>query len=145
MTTTTHYAPGSQSSNAAPPRTFRDVLRELDDDARTTVEKGRSFERLVKAFLERDKAQSERFAQVWLWSDWPGNGGRRDTGIDLVAEERDTKGLVAIQCKFYGEDNSIALGQLNKFLTAYGSARFDSGIMAATTDNWTRNAEATIR
>ena len=126
-------------------RTFRDGLRELADDAQSTVEKGRSFERLVKAFLEYDKAQSERFAKVWLWGDWPGNGGRHDTGIDLVAEERDTGDLVAIQCKFYGEDNPIALDQLNKFLTAYGAIQFASGIMVATTDNWTRNAEATIR
>ena len=85
---TTYYAPGSQSSNAAPPRTFRYVLRELADDARTTVEKGRSFELLVKAFLVQDKAQSERLAKVWLWGHWPGNGGRHETGIDLVAEER---------------------------------------------------------
>ena len=126
-------------------RTFRHVLKELAGDARSAVEKGRSFERLVKAFLEQDKAQSERFARVWLWSDWPGNGGRHDTGIDLVAEERDTGGLVAIQCKFYGEDNSIALEQLNKFLTAYGTTQFASGIMVATTDNWTRNAEAAVR
>ena len=126
-------------------RTFRDVLNELASDARSTVEKGQSFERLVKAFLEQDKAQSERFSKVWLWGDWPGNGGRHDTGIDLVGEERDTGDLVAIQCKFYGEDNSIALDQLNKFLTAYGSIQFASGIMVATTDNWTRNAEATIR
>ena len=92
-------------------RTFRDVLRELADDAQSAVEKGRSFERLVKAFLEQDKAQSERFAKVWLWGDWPDNGGRHDTGIDLVAKERDTGDLVAIQCKFYGKDNSIALEQ----------------------------------
>ena len=126
-------------------RTFRHVLRELAGDAQSAVEKGRSFERLVKAFLEQDKAQSERFARVWLWGDWPDNGGRHDTGIDLVAEERDSGGLVAIQCKFYGEDNSIALEQLNKFLTAYGTTQFASGIMVATTDNWTRNAEVAIR
>ena len=126
-------------------RTFRDVLRELADGAQSTVEKGHSFERLVKAFLEQDKAQSERFAKVWMWGDWPGNGGRHDTGIDLVAEERDTGDLVAIQCKFYGEDNSIALEQLNKFLTAYGVIQFASGIMVATTDNWTRDADNAIR
>ena len=126
-------------------RTFRDVLNELAADAQSTAEKGRRFENLVKAFLEFDKVQSARFSRVWLWADWPGNGGRHDTGIDLVAEERDGGGLVAIQCKFYGEDNSIALDQLNKFLTAYGAIQFARGILVATTDRWTRNAEATIR
>ena len=126
-------------------RTFRDVLKELDADAQSTIEKGTSFERLVKAFLEHDKVQSDRFARVWPWSDWPGNGGRHDTGIDLVAEEQNGGDLVAIQCKFYGEDNSIALEQLNKFLTAYGEVQFSSGIMVATTDKWTREANDAIQ
>ena len=77
MTTTT------QSGSAAPHRTFRHVLRELAGDSQSTVEKGGSFKGLVKALLEQDKAQSQRFAKVWLWDGWPGNGGRRDTGIDL--------------------------------------------------------------
>ena len=145
MTKTTSHTTESQAKAPTPQRTFRDVLKELADDAQSMAEKGHSFERLFKAFLEQDKAQSERFAKVWLWGDWPGNGGRRDTGIDLVAEERDTGDLVAIQCKFYGEDNSIALEQLNKFLTAYGAVQFASGIIVATTDNWTRNAEAAIQ
>ena len=145
MTKTTSHTTESQAKAPTLQRTFRDVLKELADDAQSMAEKGHSFERLFKAFLEQDKAQSERFAKVWLWGDWPGNGGRRDTGIDLVAEERDTGDLVAIQCKFYSEDNSIALEQLNKFLTAYGAVQFASGIIVATTDNWTRNAEAAIQ
>ena len=145
MTTTTSHAALGQAYSPGPPRTFRHVLKELADDAQSMVEKGHSFERLVKAFLEQDKAQSERFAKVWLWGDWPGNGGRHDTGIDLVAEERDTGDLVAIQCKFYSEENSIALDQLNKFLTAYGVIQFASGIIVATTDNWTREANNAIQ
>ena len=145
MTKTTSHTTESQAKAPTPQRTFRDVLKELADDAQSMAEKGHSFERLFKAFLEQDKAQSERFAKVWLWGDWPGNGGRHDTGIDLVAEERDAGDLVAIQCKFYGEDNSIALEQLNKFLTAYGAVQFASGIIVATTDNWTRNAETAIQ
>lgn len=58
-----------------PARTFRDVLAELDADAQSPAEKGRSFERLVKAFLEWDKAQARRFTRVWLWRDWPGSAG----------------------------------------------------------------------
>ena len=56
-------------------RTFRDVLDELAASAQSNVAQGQSFERLVKAFLEQDKAQSERFRRVWLWTDWPGNAG----------------------------------------------------------------------
>ena len=145
MNTTASCPQPSPPETPISPRTFRDVLAELAADARSAVEKGNSFERLVKAFLEQDKTQSQRFGEVWLWSDWPGNGGRHDTGIDLVAKERDTGELVAIQCKFYREDNPIALEQLNKFLTAYGAIQFASGIMVTTTGNWTRNAERAVR
>ena len=125
---------------AAPARTFRDVLAELDSRAQSTSEKGLLFERLVKAFLQWDKAQSRRFTRVWLWSEWPGNSGRHDTGIDIVAEERDSGNLVAIQCKFYGPSSSIALGEVNKFLTAYGTTEFSSGIIVSTTESWSGNA-----
>ena len=126
-------------------RTFRDVLAELNAGAQSTAEKGRSFERLVKAFLEWDKAQAQRFTRVWLWSDWPGNGGRHDTGIDIVAEERDGGNLVAIQCKFYGPSSRIVRDEANKFLTAYGTTEFASGIIVSTSDLWTGNAEDALR
>ena len=126
-------------------RTFRDVLTELNAGAQSTAEKGRSFERLVKAFLEWDKAQAQRFTRVWLWSDWPGNGGRHDTGIDIVAEERDGGNLVAIQCKFYGPSSRIVRDEANKFLTAYGTTEFASGIIVSTSDLWTGNAEDALR
>ena len=124
-----------------PARTFYDVLSELAAGAQSLAEKGHSFELLVKAFLEQDKTQAERFSQVWGWTDWPGNGGRHDTGIDLVAEERETGNLVAIQCKFYQPGSSIGRDEVNKFLTAYGTTDFASGIFVSTTDHWTGNAE----
>ena len=38
--------------------TFRDVLADLTDDAPSNVDKGRTFEQVVRAFLVNDKAQS---------------------------------------------------------------------------------------
>lgn len=127
-----------------PERTFYDVLEELAAAAQSLAEKGRSFELLVKAFLEQDKGQSQRFGRVWLWADWPGNGGRHDTGIDLVAEERETGALAAIQCKFYLPGSYIGLEEVNKFLAAYGATPFASGIFVSTSDRWTGNAEAAL-
>ena len=115
-----HGAAGS-SEIAPGPRTFRGVLAELEAGTQSKVEKGRSFERLVKAFLERDNAQTQRFSRVWLWSDWPGNQGQHDVGIDVVAEERDGGDLVAIQCKFYGPSTQIVRDHVNSFLGAYGA------------------------
>lgn len=104
-------------------RTFRDILNELAASAQSNVAQGRSFERLVKAFLERDKAQSARFRRVWHWTDWPGNAGRPDIGIDLVAEERDTGHLVAIQCKFYDPNQTIYLGHISTFAPSSQGAK----------------------
>lgn len=126
-------------------RTFRDVLDELAASAQSNVEQGRSFERLVKAFLERDKAQAARFRRVWHWTDWPGNAGRPDTGIDLVAEERDSGQLVAIQCKFYTSGRRLIREEANKFLGAYGTTQFARGIIVSTSDDWTENAEDALR
>ena len=123
---------------------FRRLLESLSKQAVSTAQKGRIFERIVKAFLEQDRAQAERFDAVWLWSDWPGNQNQHDTGIDLVARERHSGDLVAIQCIFYGPDQDISLNQLNKFLAAYSVDTFASGIFISTTDNWTSNAQKAL-
>ena len=60
---------------------FQAVLRMLDEKTLTRTEEGRVFELLVKAFLELDKSQSERFVKVWLWDDLPGNRSERDTAV----------------------------------------------------------------
>ena len=125
----------------APATSFRDLLRILDRQAEHSAQKGSAFEQLVKAFIEQDKAQSERFDAVWLWSEWDGNQNRHDTGIDLVARECDTGNLVAIQCKFFSPDTTISLAEVNKFLAAYSVDDFASGIIVSTSENWGRNAE----
>ena len=124
-----------------PPSSFQDVLDVLASKARTSMEKGRVFEALVKAFIEVDAEQSRRFDQVWLWSEYPKRGNRQDTGIDLVARERDGGRLVAIQAKFYAPDARIPLEQLNKFLAAYSTDEFAAGVFVSTTANWTENAK----
>ena len=135
---TTDFFPGYEHE---PPSSFHDVLDVLASKARTSMDKGRVFEALVKAFIEVDAEQSRRFDQVWLWSEYPKRGNRRDTGIDLVARERDGGGLVAIQAKFYAPDATISLEQLNKFLAAYSTDEFDAGVFVSTTAKWTENAK----
>ena len=128
-----------------PVSSFQAVLEILDEKTATKTEKGRVFELLVKAFLEVDKTQSERFDEVWLWDDWPGNRNERDTGVDVVARERASGNIVAIQCKFYSPDNPIGLTELNKFLGKYSTDDFDSGIFVSTSAKWGRNAENALK
>jgi predicted helicase len=44
----------------------------------------------MAAYLRTDATWSDRFSDVWLWSGWPGRHGKPDTGIDLVARERES-------------------------------------------------------
>ena len=125
----------------APVSSFQEVLNVLEDKSQSKREKGDVFEQLVKAFIEEDRAQAERFDRVWLWQDWPENGGRPDLGADLVARQRNDGGLVAIQCKFYGPNTAIDYDDVAHFISEYTRDQFSSGIFVSTTSTWTRNAD----
>lgn len=69
---------------------FSQVLEELRKVAGDNgVTKGRLFERLTKSFLQAHDLYRRRFRTVWLWDEYPDRDGRRDFGVDLVAEEHD--------------------------------------------------------
>ena len=77
------------------------VLEDVMAAAVSEKAKGEALERLIKVYLSQDQAWTGRFDAGWLWDEWPGRDGKPDTGIDLVARERDTGNLWAIQSKFY--------------------------------------------
>jgi predicted helicase len=105
---------------------------------------GLVFERLVKAFLSEDPLFKERFSQVWLWSEWPKRpAGEIDTGIDLVAKERDG-GWCAIQCKFYAPETTISREDIDSFLAASGKRPFTARLFVSTTERWGPNAEKVL-
>lgn len=35
----------------------------------------------MRAFLTTDPIYAEQFKDVWLWGEWPGNGGKHDTTL----------------------------------------------------------------
>ncbi|MHB1523024.1 MAG: DEAD/DEAH box helicase [Candidatus Dormibacteria bacterium] len=109
----------------------------------TVQGQGQVFERLIKAFLTEDPLFRERFSQVWLWSEWPGRRGEHDTGIDLVAEERDG-GLCAVQCKFYGERQHLDRDDIDSFLVASSRRPFTARLFVSTTERWGLNAEKVL-
>ena len=109
----------------------------------TVQGQGQVFERLIKAFLTEDPLFRERFSRVWLWSEWPGRGGEHDSGIDLVAEERDG-GVCAVQCKFYGEGQHLDRAGIDSFLVASGRRPFTSRLFVSTTERWGKNAEKVL-
>ena len=125
--------------------TFRDVLADLTDDAPSNVDKGRTFEQVVRAFLQNDKAQSTRFDRVWSWIDWPGRQGRPDTGIDIVARERESRDLIAIQCKCYDHTKRIYLNDISTFLAACGTTDFAEGVIVSASEEWGPNVDNALK
>jgi len=80
---------------------IHDILQELRSIAYDERDKGDRFERLMRAYLMVEPQYAQLYSDVWMWTDYPRRGTRKDTGIDLVAEARDTGELTAIQCKFF--------------------------------------------
>jgi predicted helicase len=121
--------------------TIHHILNELAEAATDHRDKGGKFERLMKAYFLTDPLYVSRFSDVWLWNEWPGRNAKADTGIDLVAQERDTGALVAIQCKFYAPSYTLQKGDIDSFFTASGKLPFASRLIVSTTDKWSKHAE----
>lgn len=113
-------------------------------DAPSNSERGTKFEQLMVRYFQLDPMLSQQYDQVWRWIDWPGRQGKTDTGIDLVARERDTGNYTAIQCKFYEPTHRLAKEDIDSFFTASGKEPFTNRVIISTTDRWGKNAEAAL-
>lgn len=125
--------------------TVNEILDDLWCSATSEADKGSKFERLMAAYLRTDPTFADQFSDVWLWQEWPGRDGKHDTGIDLVAKDRVSGNLVAVQCKFYDPTGTIAKPDVDSFLAASGKAGFAERIIVSTTERWNANAEDAIR
>ena len=124
---------------------LQELLEHYRKTAKNERDKGDKFERLTKFFLENDTRFSDRFSDVWIWNKFPGNEGKVDTGIDLVAKEKYSDGYCAIQCKFYGDKTTVDKSNIDSFFTASGKEIYTSRLIFATTDNWTKHAEDALK
>ncbi len=109
--------------------------------APTNYDRGALFEQLMVRYFQLDPALAQQYDQVWRWSDWPDRNGKPDTGIDLVARERDTGEYTAIQAKFYEPTHTLAKADIDSFFTASGKKPFTNRVIISTTDKWGKNAE----
>src|SRR5450756_419269 len=111
----------------------------------TNHERGSRFEQLMRGYLGIDPAWTEQFSKVWLWADWPGAAAnKQDTGIDLVAQDRETGGFCAIQCKFYEPDHTVSKADIDSFFTASGKGGFTRRMIISTTEKWGPHAEEAL-
>lgn len=119
---------------------LHDLLSTFRTEPRSHREMGARFEHLMKAYLQHEPNYAERFSDVWVWEEWPDRPGV-DTGIDLVAKERATGELCAIQCKFYNPEHTLQKSDIDSFFTASGKSIFNSRLIVSTTDRWSKHAE----
>lgn len=139
----------------ATPTQFNKILQHYRDKSFSERDKGDRFERLIQAYLQTDPTYSNTLKYVWMWNEFPGNKdfGGKDTGIDLVALTFEGD-YWAIQCKCYKEDGRINKAEVDSFLSTSSrdfkndqlqTVSFSKRIWVSTTNNWSSNAEETIR
>jgi predicted helicase len=125
-------------------QTIHDILEIFREEAANNRDLGDKFERLIAAYLTKDPFYANHFSNVWLWMEWPGRGNKPDTGIDLVAEERATGDLTAIQCKFFDPAHYLQKDDIDSFFTESGKASFTQRMFFSTTDKWSKHAEEAL-
>jgi predicted helicase len=102
--------------------TGQDFLSKLYETTESPKDRGELFERFVAEFLRHDSYYGERFSNVWRWNDWPERGNEIDSGIDIVAREREGGQLWAIQVKYH--KSKLQLDDIATFLALSGRKDF---------------------
>lgn len=103
--------------------------------------KGSAFERLMASYLRTAPEYADRFAEVYLWDEWPEKGKQHDHGIDIVARDVHNGGWCAIQCKFYDPQHHISKGDIDSFIAASAKPQYTGRIMFSTAKDWGPTAE----
>tara|TARA_R110002049_G_scaffold185921_4_gene354203 strand:- start:3676 stop:8556 length:4881 start_codon:yes stop_codon:yes gene_type:complete len=139
----------------ATPTQFNKILQDYRNLSFSERDKGDRFERLMQAYLQTDPTYSNTLKYVWMWNEFPGKKdfGGKDTGIDLVALTFEGD-YWAIQCKCFAENGRINKAEVDSFLSTSSrdfkndqlqTISFSKRIWVSTTNNWSNNAEETIK
>ena len=124
---------------------IRTLLDKIRTDATSTSDQGTQFERLMRLFFLNDPLYKDQFTDVWLWKDFPQRDNQPDTGIDIVAKNRDSEGYAAIQCKCFKEDTVISCEHIDSFIGRSSKKQYTRRIFVSTTSKWGKNAEDAIK
>lgn len=124
-------------------KSFDEFIKRLDKEGMKQRNRGTLFELISKAFFKYDTLYSRLFDEVWMLNEVPEEYDipKVDLGVDLVARKRDTGELVAIQCKYYKADTKINKSHIDSFFNELGKNYYSEGILVATTNIWSKNAE----
>ena len=124
---------------------FNELIEQIDknlpNDGKHTRDRGTAFEKMAVAYFKNEPAYKNKFSDVWMLSEVPAeyNIPRVDTGVDIVAKDRASGKLTAIQAKFY--KGKISKGDIDSFVAEASKNYYADGILITTTDDWNKHAE----
>ena len=126
---------------------LEELLDEIDKKDSAQRDRGTMFENVSLVYFKNEPMYKQRFSEVWALNDVPSEYDipKKDVGVDLVAKERITGDLVAIQCKYYDSATIIQKGHIDSFLNEIGKKYYASGIIVASSPNWSNNAENALK
>lgn len=123
---------------------FNHLIEHINNDMTNQRDRGTAFEKLAVAYFKNEPAYRNKYSDVWMLSDVPEEYDipHQDTGVDIVARDRNTGKLTAIQAKFY--KNKVGKDTINSFVAEAAKDYYADGIIISTTDEWNRNAERAL-
>lgn len=132
-------------------QSIHDLLEHYNELIINQRDKGTSFEKLMKSYLETEPLYLDQYKKVYMWSEFPHKLNSQDHGIDLVAEGHDGE-FTAIQCKFYARTYQVQKGDIDSFFTESGKTfqvdgkrkSFIQRIIISTSDRWSEPAEKAL-
>ncbi|EOT44083.1 DEAD/DEAH box helicase [Enterococcus dispar] len=127
-------------------KTFDKLINQINDSAGSVQrDRGTYFEKLVEVYLQNEPTYKNLYSDVWLLHEVPVEYGisKKDTGVDLVARNKNTGELTAIQAKFYS--GKVGKAEINSFVAELGKDYYSSGMIVSTTDEWNQNALTTVQ
>ena len=123
------------------------ALELLNETYKAERDKGTAFEKLIVLYLKNEPYYKNLYSEVDTFKDWAPKHNLKgnDTGIDLVAQTRNSNEYHAIQCKFYHADYTLSKKDIDSFGFAASSTDFSHRILICTTDKFTKNLKENLK
>ncbi len=121
--------------------TFNELVSQIDNNMTNQRDRGTAFEKMAIAYLKNEPAFKNKYSDVWMLGEVPAEYkiSRQDTGVDIVAKDRITGNLTAIQAKYY--KGKVGKDTINSFIAESGKDYYADGMIISTTDDWNKNAK----
>lgn len=121
--------------------TFNELVNQIDNYITNQRDRGTAFEKLAVAYLKNEPAFKNKYSDVWMLNEVPAeyNISKQDTGVDIVAKDRITGKLTAVQAKYY--KGKVGKDTINSFIAESSKDYYADGMIISSTDDWNKNAK----